>query len=324
MNIIRPVLKEGDEIRVLAPSSSFAIINKEVREVARKRFGDLGLKITFGKNLEEIDGYDSSSIESRVADLHEAFANINVKAILTVIGGFNSNQLLPHLDWSLIKENPKPIIGYSDTTALQLAVYAKTGAVMYSGPAYSTFGQKLHFDYTLESFKKCLVSNEPFALTPSNIWSDDEWYIDQDNRDVNQNSGWQVVQEGEAEGVLLGGNLCTIELLFGTEYMPSLKSSILFLEEEGQDYKYFDRLLESLLQQPGFAEVKGILIGRFQKSSKMTAEKIKRLFAIRPHLAHLPVIANVDFGHVSPIITLPIGTGGRISASNGEVKIEVL
>ena len=154
-------LKIGDEVRVIAPARSLAIISKENREIANKRIEELGLKISFGKHLDEMDDFASSSIESRIEDLHEAFSDKNVKAVFTVIGGFNSNQLLKYIDWDLIKNNPKIICGYSDITALNDSIFAKTGLVTYSAPQYSTFGQKLYFDYTLDYFKKCLFKNDP-------------------------------------------------------------------------------------------------------------------------------------------------------------------
>ncbi len=141
MNKIYPgKLKQGDEVRVVAPSRSLSIIGKEVQEIANKRFEELGLKLTFGKHVKEIDEFNSSSIQSRVEDLHEAFSDNNVKAVITVIGGFNSNQLLKYIDWNLIKDNPKIFLGYSDITALNNSIFSKTGLVTYSGPHYSTFG----------------------------------------------------------------------------------------------------------------------------------------------------------------------------------------
>ena len=202
-------LKKGDEIRIIAPARTLAIIGKESREIAAKRFEDLGLKLSFGKRVEEMDDFVSSSIESRLEDLHAAFSDKNVKGILTVIGGFNSNQLLRYINWDLVAKNPKIFCGFSDITALNNAIYAKTSLVTYSGPHYSTFGQKLYFDYTLDYFKKCLMTPEPFDVKPSESWSDDVWYKDQDARELIPNEGWLVINEGEAGGTILGANLCT-------------------------------------------------------------------------------------------------------------------
>ena len=223
-------LKSGDEVRIVSPSRSLALLSEETVEIANKRFAELGLKLSFGKHVKENDEFASSSIESRVNDLHEAFLDKNVKAIITVIGGFNCNQLLTYLDWDLIKNNPKIFCGYSDITALNNAIFAKTGLVSYSGPHYSSFGQELYFDYTLEYFKKCLFSDKDFEIEPSSQWSDDEWYKDQKQRNLIKNNGFLIINEGKASGTILGANLCTFNLLQGTEYFPKFEeNTILFI-----------------------------------------------------------------------------------------------
>lgn len=317
MNKIFPdKLKPGNEVRVIAPAKSLAIISKENQAIANKRIEELGLKLSFGKHVNEIDDFASSSIESRVEDLHDAFRDKNVKAVFTVIGGFNSNQLLKYIDWDLIKNNPKIISGYSDITALNDSFFAKTGLVTYSAPQYSTFAQKLYFDYTLDYFKKCLMSDEDFEIKPSESWSDDRWYKDQDNRKLIPNEGWMVINEGKAEGTILGANLCTFNLLQGTEYMPSLKDSVLFLEDDYTSKAYdFDRNLQSLIHLPDFFGVEGIVIGRFQKETEMTNDQLTQIIKTKKELDNIPVLTNVDFGHTSPIISFPIG---------GTCKLEVL
>ncbi len=315
-------LTKGDEVRVIAPASSLGIISDEIQAIANTRFEELGLRLTFGAHVKETDEFNSSSIESRIADLHAAFTDKNVKAALCVIGGFNSNQLLPYINWDLIRNNPKPFIGYSDITALQNAILAKTGLVTYSGPAYSTFGQKLYFDFTLEHFKKCLMQEESFDAGVAAQWTDDEWYLNQDARIAEDNTGPLVLQEGEAEGVLVGANLCTTGLLFGTAFMPSLEGSVVFLEDDADsNYRKFDRLFEALLLQPGATHITGIVFGRFQKASKMTDEKIRRLVALRPQLKGIPIVANADFGHTNPLFTFPIGGKVRLSAKQNKVQI---
>ncbi|MFH1971351.1 MAG: S66 peptidase family protein [Patescibacteria group bacterium] len=318
-------LKPGNEIRVIAPARSLVIISKETREIANKRIGELGLKLTFGKHVEEMDDFASSSIESRIDDLHEAFSDKNVKAVFTVIGGFNSNQLLKYIDWDLIKKNPKIISGYSDITALNDAFFAKTGLVTYSAPQYSTFGQKLYFDYTLDYFKKCLMTDKPFEIKPSESWSDDHWYKDQDNRKLIPNDGWLVINEGKAEGTILGANLCTFNLLQGTEYMPSLKESVLFLEDDCTSKAYdFDRNLQSLIHLPDSPGVCGIVIGRFQKESEMTNDLLTQIIKTKKELNDIPILANVDFGHTSPIISFPIGGTCKLEITKDKQLLQIL
>ncbi|NTW61316.1 LD-carboxypeptidase [Candidatus Saccharibacteria bacterium] len=304
-------LKPGDEIRVIAPSRSLDIITEEVREIANARLAELGFKVSFGRNVEQIDDFKSSSIESRIEDLHEAFCDPNVKGILTAIGGFNSNQLFDHIDWELIRQNPKVLCGFSDITALSNSIYAKTGLVTYSGPHYSSFGQKLYFDFTLDYFKRCLMSDEPIVVIASDKWSDDHWHADQDNRVLIDNPGHLVINEGRAEGKIVGGNLCTFNLLQGTQYMPDLTDKILFIEDDvignGWDFAEFDRNLQSLIHLPAFAGVKGIVIGRFQKESVINDDLLRQIIKSKRELDHLPVLSGVDFGHSDPKITFPIG-----------------
>ena len=317
-------LKKGDKVRVVAPSHSLGLISQSVRDIATDRLEKMGLAVTFGEHVEEKDEFISSSIVSRVADLHAAFSDPSVKAVFTVIGGFNCNQLLPYLDWDLIKNNPKIFIGYSDTTALQNAMLMRADLVTYSGPAYSTFGEKLYFDYTLEYFKKCLFESEAFNVEPSPSWSDDAWYLNQEDRHPIPNEGYWMLSQGEAEGTIIGGNMSTVQLLHGTPYFPMIKNVILFLEDDDESqYHHVDRDVESILQVLGHENIRGIVFGRFQNKSAITRNNMETLVRIRPYLAGIPIIANVDFGHTESMITFPIGGKARIAAREGKVEIVI-
>lgn len=315
-------LKPGDEIRVVAPAISLSMIGDETRRIAIDNFNKLGLKVTYSKHCEESDQFVSSSIESRISDLHNAFSDENVKGIFTVIGGHNCNQLLDELDYELIKANPKILCGYSDITALGNAIFSKTGLVTYSGPHYSTLGMKKGLEYTLDYFKKCLMEDYEFQVKASDAWSDEAWFMDQDNRNFITNSGIKVYSEGSVEGRIVGGNLCTFNLLQGTEYMPSLQNAILFIEDDVlSSAETFDRDLQSLIHQPGFDDVKGIVIGRFQKEMEMTPEVIKAILQTKKKLKGLPIIFDVDFGHTTPHITFPIGGTCSIKATGEDVTL---
>ena len=325
MNKIYPKkIKTGDRVRILAPSRSLAIISPELRAIANQRFQDLGLELSFSEHASERDEFDSSSIQSRVADLHEAFADLDITAIFSVIGGFNSNQLLRYLDWDLIKNNPKIFCGFSDLTALNNAILAKTGLVTYSGPHYSTFGKALYSEYWLDYLKKCLISADPFEVLPSVNWSDNKWYLDQKDPSTTKNSGYLAINQGQAEGTILGGNLCTFNLLQGTEYFPDLTNSILFLEDDLESQPHhFDRDLQSLINLSDFKQVKGLVIGRFQMASTMTNEKLIKIIKTKKELDGLPVIANVDFGHTDPKITFPVGGEVSISVKNQKSSLKI-
>lgn len=318
-------LKKGDKVVVIAPSDSLSFISEAVKLIANDRFAEMGLELSFGKNVNEVNEFDSSSIESRISDLHEAFADKSIKGVFVAFGGFNSNHLLRYIDWNIIQNNPKVFVGYSDITALQNAIYAKTGLVTYSGPLYSTFGQKLYFDYTLEYFKKCVLSEKEFDVLPSESWGDDGWFLDQEKRQLLKNDGWWVINEGSAQGSILGGNICTFNLLQGTEYLPDISDSILFLEDDSDSKAVnFDRDLQSIVHLPNFNKVRGIVIGRFQNTSAIKVEHLIKIIKSKKELDHVAILANVDFGHTNPMITFPIGGEIQLVVSNKKSVLKIV
>ncbi len=328
MNLVASKLKKGDEVRVIAPSSSLQIISKPNITAAIQAIEALELKVSFGKHVYEMDVMSSSSITARIEDLHTAFEDMNVKAILTSIGGFNSNQLLSYIDYDLIKKNPKIFCGYSDITALQNAIYHKTGLVTYSGPHFSTFAMKKGFEYSLRYLKEIYFENQSINVEASKEWSDDAWFLDQENRKFHKNEGYWIIHEGKAKGTIIGGSLSTFQLLHGSSYMPFLEGAILFIEadsitEGNFDSVEFDRDLQSLIHQPHFDKVQGIIIGRFEKKYDIDLEKLTFIINTKKELKNIPIIANADFGHTNPMFTFPIGGKCEMSAANRNVNISI-
>ncbi len=317
----------GDGVRVITPARSLKTswVTEELKRVALQRFQELGLRLSFSEHVNEINDFESSSIQSRVSDLQDAFEDKSIQLVIAAVGGFNSNQLLKYIDYDLIKANPKIFCGYSDITALANAIHAKTGLVTYSGPHFASFGNKRDLDYTLDYFKKCLFLDESFEVKPSRQWSNDEWAADQENRHFIQNEGFWVINTGEAEGKIVGGNQCTLNALQGTEFMPDLENSILFLEDDFEAHAAtIDRDLQSIIHQPDFKKVKAIVFGRFEPASKTTRTLLTQIVKTKKELDPLPVIANVDFGHTTPMITFPIGGIAKILVRNNELKFEIL
>lgn len=317
-------LRPGDEVRVVSPSSGLGFIPEERREVAARRLEGLGLRVSYGGAGEVLDRFESSPVGERVSELHEAFADTGVRGMLTIIGGYNSNQLLGRLDYEVIRENPKILCGFSDITALATAIHAKTGLVTYSGAHFSTFSMERGLQYTVEQFERCLMRDGPYDVEPADHWSDDPWYLDQENRNFVPNPGYEVLNDGEARGTLLGGNFGTLALLFGTSYMPDLEGTILLLEDDEEvKPEHFDRTLQSLLHQPGFEGVRGIVLGRFQRASNIDPETLAQIVRSKPELDDLPVVANASFGHTTPAFTFPIGGTGTLRAHAGNVQLRI-
>ena len=323
MSIIPQKLKKDDKVMIVAPARGLKLIGADCRRIAEERLKNLGLEVAFANNTtdENFDMFGSASVEKRAQDINQAFADKSVKAVITVIGGFNSNEILKYLDYDLIKNNPKIFMGFSDITSLHTALYAKTGLVTYYGPHYSSLGMLKGCEYTLENAVKMLFETGEKELTPSKEWSDDLWFLDQEKREFIKNEGWWQIQSGSASGTIIGGNLCTFILSLGTPFRPKFeKDTILFIEDdEMSNLATFDRNLQALINQPDFENVKGLVIGRFQKASKATREALTFILN-KKELKDMPIIANIDMGHTTPIATIPLGGFARIE--NGRIFIK--
>lgn len=317
-------LRHGDEIRVVAPSRSLAIVKGEQRRLAEEKISEMGYKVTFGETALDHDEFYSNTAENRAADIHDAFRDPNVKAVMAAVGGYNANQLLSRLDYGIIRDNPKVFIGFGDQTALNLAIYQKTGLVTYNGPDFSMFGMKSGNEYTIEYFQKA-ISGEEYTVEPSRTWSEDPWLAEKEDRNFRVNKGFGVIREGKAEGRVLAGSLSAIQLLKGTGYMPSLENTILFIEEDAESHPLqFDRQLQSLLHHPEASAIKGLVIGRFQEEAGMTDYALEQIIRSKKELEGIPVIYNMNFGHVHPFATIPVGRRARILAQTGRTKVEIL
>ncbi|HEM3707543.1 TPA: LD-carboxypeptidase [Streptococcus suis] len=298
-------LKKGDHIRVVSPSSSIESIGGfEANVAAKKKLEALGFRLSFSEHYFENDIFDSAPIASRVADLEAAFANETVDAVLTTIGGFNCNELLPYLDFDLIAQNPKIFCGYSDTTALLNAIYAKTGMQTYMGPAYSSFKMEQGQQYQTTSWLNA-VTQDTYHLTPSLEWSSDAWYLPNAPRTFYPTE-WKVYNPGQASGIAIGGNISTLNLLTGTEFAPRPDKYVLFLEEaEDDDYLIIARHLTALLQT--YPNPQAVVFGRFPKETRLTEEILLTILDKHPILKKVPVLYDLDFAHTQPLFTITIG-----------------
>lgn len=287
------------EVRVVAPSESWRPKQDQLYQAAVKRLSGCGYKVTFGVNIKNNSILGSAPARLRAKDLNTAFKDKNVKAILALNGGWSANEVLPYIDWSIVKANPKPLIGFSDISVIVNAVYAKTGNTAYLGPNLNSLGVGNSWRYTLDNFDKTLKQAQA-TIVPSKAWT--------------------VLQPGSASGRLIGGNLGSFYLLQGTEFQPSLQQPyILAVEDDDETGKYaareFSRRLESILQLPGARKnIQGLFIGRFQPKSNMDDELLVKII-VSKQLKNIPILINMDFGHTQPMSMLPIGSTIELQAT---------
>jgi muramoyltetrapeptide carboxypeptidase len=314
-------LKLNDEIRIIAPSSSRRNNQKQRYIRAQERLESLGYKVTFGENLGNTLHLGTARAEERAKDFNAAYADKNVKAIMTLHGGWAANEILPLIDWELVKDNPKRLIGFSDITVLLNAIYAKTGNVNYLGPNFASLGYDRSWQYTLNSLSEALSGNY-HDMKHSRLWG--VW----NERKGHQTKPWKVLQPGKAEAILLGGNAGTFYLLQGTEYQPSFKEDfVLAFEDDDEAGKYtareFSRRLESLLQLPNVRKsLKGLIVGRFQPTSKVTQGELESIL-LNKKLDGIPIVTGVDFGHTLPMLTLPIGGKILLDAQGSNLTVRM-
>lgn len=322
-----PQLKKGDTVGIIAPSAPLPHIFERRFKQGIAGMERMGFKVELGKNVLAIDGHTAGTIEERVSDLHGMFQRDDIKAIVCGIGGFNANQLLPYIDYELIRSNPKAIIGYSDITVLSLAIHAKTSLVTFSGPMVMTqFGEMPHIlDYSFQSFQKVLMHAEaPIVFTPSPTWTDEflDWGQNLDIRPRTTKSGsWLTIKGGSATGKLIGGHLGTLDVLVGTEYLPSFKDGLLFLEDTESSLAEVDRSLWHLRELGVFNQIRGVLVGRMHVVSGADDESVRKTILRVTNEYDFPIIMNMNFGHTDPILTLPIGIEASIDATKQELRL---
>jgi muramoyltetrapeptide carboxypeptidase len=327
-----PRLSPGDEIRVLALSRSLAGVmqqggftEQDVR-FATSRLESLGLRVTFGRWVQECNDHLNASEQHRLEDFHEALSTPSVKAILAVSGGVGAIQLLESLPYKLIAANPKIFCGYSDIAYLCNGIWARAGVVTYYGPNFTSFMMRKGGQYTLTKFRECLFHSAPFAIQPADRWSDDAWHKDQERRTFHPHAGIWTIQEGETEGTVIGGSCWCLNMVQGTAYFPSLRNAILFLEQPAEGkatLMALDSGLRALSFQPDFPQVRAIALGRYAQQGGVTRENLTALLRQIPALQGRPVIANCDFGHTSPIATLPVGGICKLRAGKDEVSMVI-
>ena len=292
--ILPPKLKIGDTIGVVAPSSPIIGDNIEELNRAKEIVEKSGFKVKYSKNLfSNTNGY-SATPKEKAEDINAMFADKDVKMIWCAKGGNNSNSTFEYLDYELIKKNPKIICGYSDITSLTNIITEKTGLITFSGTNFKTIAtDKTDFSYK-QALNRFVEGN--LELGPKN-----EEYI--------------IIQDGTAEGELIGGNLSLIRGMVAGKYSIDFTDKILFLEELGfeTDPAGISNHLYYMKQNGVFEKIKGLWIGNYEHESRITLEKI--VMDVLENEYKFPIIKSNNFGHTERKTVIPIGM--KVSKRDG-------
>ncbi len=294
MNIAKPrQLRQGEEIGVIEPAGH--VLDTELKAVI-KLLETFGHSVVLAPHLYDKQGYMAGDDEARLEDIHAMFNNNRVRAIFCARGGYGTLRILDRIDYSILRKNPKILVGYSDITALLLAIYKKTGLVTFHGPVIKEFTKRTIGN--LESFLNLVSSNGLLEL---------------------ELAGGRCLKSGRATGVLLGGNLSLICHLVGSTFMPSLKGAILFIEEKGEDLYRIDRMLTHLRLSGILEELGGLVAGSFQDCGDRAS--IDRLLLDTVSELNIPLVTGLPVGHGLINVSLPIGLQAAIDADKMTLQI---
>ncbi|MCH4824047.1 LD-carboxypeptidase [Gramella lutea] len=309
--IIPKALEEGDTIGIVSPAS--AIFETEPYHIAKESFEAMGLKVKFGKNTKNRYGHLAGTDEERAEELNEMFRDESIKAIIALRGGSGAARILDKLNYEAIKKNPKIFIGYSDITALHLAIYEKTGLTTFHGPvAVSTWNS-----FSSGYLKRLLFQKE--AITYSNPEKKGDELVQTKNR-------IRVIKEGTVKGELLGGNLSVLTGIMGSDYFPDdWNGKILYLEDVGEKIYAMDRMMTQLYLAGVFDQISGFVFGKCTDCDpggsgygSLTMEEVIDHY-IKP--LNIPAYSGAMIGHIDDNATIPNGIQAELNATNGTLKL---
>ncbi|CUT03826.1 S66 peptidase family protein [Candidatus Chrysopegis kryptomonas] len=305
MNLKPQALKKGDVIGIISPASSpddFSRIEKGISYLE-----SLGYKVKLGKHIYKRFGYLSATDDERAEDLNKMFADREIRAIFCVRGGYGTPRILDKIDYNIIKRNPKIFVGYSDITALQLAIFKKTGLITFSGPMLAVDMYSDFDPYAEEFFWKILTAKSKKI-------------------EIKNPDGVEliVLRHGVATGTLLGGNLSLLASIIGTRFQPNFKDSILVIEDIGEEPYRIDRYLSQLKNAGILNRINGCIIGQFTDCVAKEPEKsltLEQIFNDYFGSLKIPVVSNLSYGHIPRKITLPIGANVKIDTKRKSITI---
>jgi len=321
-------LKLGDSIGIFSPSAPITYSCPNRFKRSKEYLQSKGFKIVEGSLTGKYDYYRSGSIKARAEELNALIRNPEIKCIMATIGGMNSNSILPYIDYEEFKRDPKIIIGYSDVTAILLAIYAQTGVSTYYGPALvASFGELPPFvDETYRYFKEILIDETqfPYIFETPKYWTDEQinWETQDKSKEERENK-WITVYEGIARGRVIGGNLNTMQGIWGSKYMPEIKDGdIIFIEDSLKDSGTIERSFSFLKINGVFDRISGIILGKHELFDDLkTGRKPYEILLEVLGDIKLPFIADFDCCHTHPMMTLPIGSQIELDATTKKITI---
>ncbi|MBA3971709.1 MAG: LD-carboxypeptidase [Bacteroidetes bacterium] len=297
-----PALKVGDTVAISSPAG--AIWDVAQIEKFSSILQSLGFKVKLGETLKQQYGYFAGTDELRASEINNFFLDKEVKAIFCMKGGWGCARILDKLNYELIRNNPKVLMGFSDITSLLTAINSRTGLITFLGPV----GNSGWNDFTSDYVKRILISRQ--AVT----YGYPEEEVD----------SFYTINDGTCKGVLVGGNLTVLASMMGSQYLPSWKNKILFLEETGEEPYRIDRMLTQLKLGGVLENISGFVFG---KCVKCEAEEPEKAFTLKQVLEQhiiplkIPAFYGAMIGHIVNKYTVPVGVMAEMDASTGIIKL---
>jgi muramoyltetrapeptide carboxypeptidase len=294
-----PRLRKGDTVGLVAPAGfiSDTLFNRSLENLET-----LGFRIKYTERLFDRHGYFAGDDATRARDLEDMFEDPAIKGIFCVRGGYGSIRIVPHLNFDIIKNNPKAFIGFSDITALSYVFFVKIGLVTFHGVNSATSFN----EYTTENFKKVLFDPRPRTI----LRTADEERTESEYRVT-------VIRSGKASGQLVGGNLSIIVSMLGTPYDIDTNGKLIFIEEVREEPYRIDRMLTQMRKAGKFSDAAGIVLGVFRDCHPREEEgdgfSLLEVLYDRLYDLGIPVIYGLSFGHIVNKLTFPIGIRAELN-----------
>ncbi len=291
-------LPENARIGVMAPSS---FVEKDDIEKSKAALEKRGLAVTVHPQTYKQHNQSAGTHAQKLKALHELYADESIDAIWAAGGGNRALYLLDELDHDLIAKNQKPLIGFSDVTALLNSIYAQTGNVGFHA---QVFKHLHHFDELDETLDVLRGKKTHMDLSHA-----------------------QIVQDGSTEGTLVGGCLSLFHYLAGTNDCPPLQDAILFLEDTGDEMSRFDRMFAQMGRMGVFEQIGGLVLGEFldtKDSSRPFGFSLEDIIGELLGGRDIPVVFNAPFGHGRTLFPIPIGGTGVLDTAKGSLEFSGL